>query len=60
MSVLDLNEPLNWDEIEEFEGNVHELNYDYVWDSDNEGNHRKFSIYVFILQDMYLMAMVYS
>jgi hypothetical protein len=40
---LDLNEPINWDEIEEFEGNVHDLSYDYVWDSGNEGNHREFS-----------------
>jgi hypothetical protein len=39
MFVLDLNESINWDEIEKFEGNVHEWNYDYVWDSDNEGNY---------------------
>nr|TKW28866.1 hypothetical protein SEVIR_3G357100v2 [Setaria viridis] len=37
MPGLDLNEPINWDEIGEFEGEVHELNYDYVWDDGNEG-----------------------
>jgi hypothetical protein len=45
MHSLDLNEPLSLstDEIEEFEGDVHDLNYDYVWDDGNEGNHRDFS-----------------
>jgi hypothetical protein len=33
-----LNEPINWDEIEDFEGDIHDLSYDYVWDSGNEGN----------------------
>nr|TKV96575.1 hypothetical protein SEVIR_9G436900v2 [Setaria viridis] len=37
MSGLDLNEPINWDEIEKFEGDVHDLSYDYVWDSGNGG-----------------------
>ncbi|CAD6225419.1 unnamed protein product [Miscanthus lutarioriparius] len=35
MPGLDLNEPINWDEIEEFEGDVHDLSYDYVSDSGN-------------------------
>ena len=43
MPGLDLNEPINWDEIEEFEGDVHDLSYDYVWDSGNGGNHLEFS-----------------
>nr|CAB3503830.1 unnamed protein product [Digitaria exilis] len=34
----DLNEPINWDEIDDFEGNVHDLDYDYVWESGNEGD----------------------
>nr|XP_034593075.1 uncharacterized protein LOC117854924 [Setaria viridis] len=38
MPGLDLNEPINWDEIGEFEGEVHELNYDYVWDGGNEAD----------------------
>lgn len=37
MPISDLNEPINWDEIEEIEGNVHELNYDYVWDNACKG-----------------------
>ncbi|KAF8670865.1 hypothetical protein HU200_035512 [Digitaria exilis] len=37
MPSLDLNEPINWDEIDDFEGNVHDLDYDYVWESGNEG-----------------------
>ncbi|CAL5005753.1 unnamed protein product [Urochloa decumbens] len=36
MPGLDLNQPINWDEIGEFEGDVHDLTYDYVWDSGNE------------------------
>jgi len=48
MPGLDLNEPINWDEIGEFEGEVHELNYDYVWDDGNEGNHRDFSLFFFV------------
>ncbi|CAN6229630.1 unnamed protein product [Urochloa humidicola] len=37
MPGLDLNQPINWDEIGEFEGGVHDLTYDdYVWDSGNE------------------------
>jgi len=43
MPDLDLNEPINWDEIEEFEGDLHDLSYDYVSDSGNGGNHREFS-----------------
>ena len=38
-----MNEPINWHEIEEFEGDVHDLSYDYVSDSGNGGNHREFS-----------------
>nr|CAB3450323.1 unnamed protein product [Digitaria exilis] len=38
MPSLDLNEPINWDEIDDFEGNVHDLDYDYVWESGNEGD----------------------
>jgi len=61
MPGLDLNEPINWDEIGEFEGEVHELNYDYVWDDGNEGNHRDFSLfflYSFIVRAVYLLAMI--
>nr|CAB3455595.1 unnamed protein product [Digitaria exilis] len=36
MPGLDLNEPINWDEIEEFEGGTLDLSYDFVWDSANE------------------------
>jgi hypothetical protein len=46
MAGLDLNEPINWDEIGEFEGDIHDLTYDYVWDSGNEGNHREFSFLI--------------
>ena len=31
MPGLDLNEPINWDEIEEFEGGILDLNYNFVW-----------------------------
>jgi hypothetical protein len=37
MPGVDLNEPINWDELGEFEGNAEDLDYDYVWDSGNEG-----------------------
>jgi hypothetical protein len=44
MPSLDLNKPINWDDIEEFEGGVLDLDYDYVWDVGiEEGNHRSFS-----------------
>ena len=49
MPGLDLNKPINWDEIEEFEGGVLNLNYDFVWDTDNEGNHGGFSFSMFPL-----------
>ncbi|KAF8769580.1 hypothetical protein HU200_006171 [Digitaria exilis] len=36
MPGVDLNEPINWDEVEEFEGGVLDLDYNFVWDSGNE------------------------
>jgi len=39
MSGLDLNQPIDWDEIEEFEGGVLDLDYDFVWEPGNEGTH---------------------
>ncbi|RLN13391.1 hypothetical protein C2845_PM09G20790 [Panicum miliaceum] len=36
MPGLDLNEPINWDEIEEFEGGILDLGYNFFWDSGNE------------------------
>ena len=36
MPSLDLNEPINWDEIEEFEGGILDLDYNYVWDVGDE------------------------
>jgi hypothetical protein len=56
MPGLDLNEPINWDDIGDFEGHVHELNYDYVWDDGNKGNHRYFLsfLYSFIVRAVYL------
>nr|TKW28526.1 hypothetical protein SEVIR_3G333600v2 [Setaria viridis] len=37
MPGLDLNQPNDWDEIEEFERGILDLNYDFVWDPSNEG-----------------------
>jgi hypothetical protein len=35
---LDLNEPINWDNIdEEYDGDVSELNYVYVFEESDEG-----------------------
>ena len=39
MPGLDLNQPIDWDEIEEFEGDVLDLDYDFVWEPGNEGTH---------------------
>lgn len=49
MAGFDLNLPIiNWDEVEDFDGDISDLNYDFVWDYDNEGVHRSFfSCFVF-------------
>ncbi|EEE52908.1 hypothetical protein OsJ_35513 [Oryza sativa Japonica Group] len=37
MASFDLNLPIiNWDEVEDFDGDISDLNYDFVWDYDNE------------------------
>nr|CAD41471.3 OSJNBa0079A21.15 [Oryza sativa Japonica Group] len=37
MAGFDLNPPIiNWDEVEDFNGDISDLNYDFVWDYDNE------------------------
>uniref|UniRef100_A0A0E0QFW9 DUF7769 domain-containing protein n=1 Tax=Oryza rufipogon TaxID=4529 RepID=A0A0E0QFW9_ORYRU len=36
MAGFDLNQPINWDEIDDLEGVVPYLNYDFVWDPGNE------------------------
>ena len=48
MPGLDLNQPIDWDEIEEFEGGVLDLDYDFLWDPGNEGTHG-FHFYVSIM-----------
>lgn len=49
MAGFDLNLPIiNWDEVEDFNGDISDFNYDFVWDYDNEGVHRSFfSCFVF-------------
>jgi len=42
MPSLDLNQPIDWDGIEEFEGGILDLSYDFVWDPGNEGTHSRF------------------
>uniref|UniRef100_A0A0D3GN63 Uncharacterized protein n=1 Tax=Oryza barthii TaxID=65489 RepID=A0A0D3GN63_9ORYZ len=38
MAGFDLNLPIiNWVEVEDFDGDISDLNYDFVWDYDNEG-----------------------
>ncbi|KAF2944407.1 hypothetical protein DAI22_02g140100 [Oryza sativa Japonica Group] len=37
MAGLDLNQPFNWDEVEDLEGEILDLNYDYVCYLENEG-----------------------
>ncbi|BAS78317.1 Os02g0311600 [Oryza sativa Japonica Group] len=42
MAGLDLNQPFNWDEVEDLEGEILDLNYDYVCyleNEDEEGGH---------------------
>uniref|UniRef100_A0A0E0E9M9 DUF7769 domain-containing protein n=1 Tax=Oryza meridionalis TaxID=40149 RepID=A0A0E0E9M9_9ORYZ len=42
MAGLDLNQPFNWDEVEDLEGEIPDLNYDYIWyleSEDEEGGH---------------------
>lgn len=36
MTDLDLNQPINWDGVEEYEGEVEDLSYDLEWDTDEE------------------------
>ena len=48
MPGLDLNQPIDWDEIEEFEGGVLDLDYDFLWDPGNEDTHG-FHFYVSIM-----------
>ncbi len=37
MASLDLNQPFNWDEVEDLEGEIPDLNYDYIWYLESEG-----------------------
>ncbi|XP_052165117.1 uncharacterized protein LOC127782093 [Oryza glaberrima] len=36
MAGFDLNQPINWDEIDDLEGVIPYVNYDFVWDPGNE------------------------
>uniref|UniRef100_A0A0D9X002 Uncharacterized protein n=1 Tax=Leersia perrieri TaxID=77586 RepID=A0A0D9X002_9ORYZ len=36
MAGLDLNQPFKWDEVDDLEGEIPDLNYNYVWYSESE------------------------
>ena len=37
MANLDLNQPIHWEEIEDYDGTVTDLNFDLVFNDSDEG-----------------------